>query len=170
MDNGASLVCHRCFKDKVIIDLIRREGRKGLCDWCGALGVSMSYRSMNWADMFRDVASIYQPGDINGDHISYLLQEDWNIFSDKIEQASDNLMQDLTVAILKAGLRPKEYLSGDYPDYGDFFYRKEEWLVEHWQEMAEAYFLSGARTHQRFISPRSTASYLDFNRRATRST
>ncbi len=142
MDNGASLVCHRCFKDKIIIDLIRREGRKGLCDWCEARSLYV-IPLHELGDMFRDVVSIYQPGDINGDHISYLLQEDWNIFSDKIEQASDNLMQDLTVAILKAGLRPKEYLSGDYPEYDDFFYRKEDWLVEHWHEMAEAYFLSG---------------------------
>lgn len=102
--------------------------------------------------MFRNVVSIYQPGDVNGDTISYLLQEDWNIFSDQIEQTSGELMQELKIAILNAGLSPKDYLSGDYPDYGGFFYRKEEWLVEHWQEMAEAYFLSGARpTKETFL-------------------
>ncbi len=141
MNCSDSLICHRCFKDKVIIDLIRREGRAGLCDWCGARSLYV-IPLHELGDMFRDVVKIYQPGDINGDHISYLLQEDWNIFSDKIEQASDNLMHDLTVAILKAGLRPKEYLSGDYPDHGDFFYRKEDWLVEHWHEMAEAHVVS----------------------------
>jgi len=144
MHRNDSLVCQHCFKDKVLIDLIRREGRRGWCDWCGGRNVYV-IPLYELGDIFRDVVQIYSPDDIHGDWISYLLQEDWNIFSDRIEQAPNDLMQELTVAILKAGLDPKDYFSGDYPDYNDFFRRKEGWLVGHWHDKAEAYFLNGQK-------------------------
>jgi hypothetical protein len=87
--------------------------------------------------------SIYLSTGTDDDLLSYLLQEDWDIFSDGIEQSG--LTQQLTVAILKAGLNPKEYYSCDYPDYTDYFCRKGEWLVEYWHDMAENYFLSGKK-------------------------
>ena len=143
--------CQHCFRDKVLIDFIRQEGRRGWCDWCGGRNVYVIplYKLGN---IFRDVVSIYQSGDGNDDSISFLLQEDWDVFSDRIEQAPDDLMQRLTVAILKSGLSPKDYHSGDYPDYTDFFRRKGEWLVEHWHEKAEAYFFGGQRRLQETLS------------------
>jgi len=147
MRKDCSHACHRCFKDKVLIDLIRSEGKRGWCDWCGGRNVYVTPLH-ELGEMLRDVASIYQPGDINGDTLSFLLQEDWNIFSDQIEQASDDLMQDLTIAILKAGLSPRDYSTGDYPDFDGYFHRKNEWLVEHWHEKAETYFLGGQRALQ----------------------
>ncbi|MBN1663994.1 MAG: RES family NAD+ phosphorylase [Deltaproteobacteria bacterium] len=144
MNPENSYACHRCFKDKVLFEFIRQKGQRGWCNWCGARNVYV-VPLYELGDIFRDVIPIYSPGDINGDRLSYLLQEDWNVFSERIEQSPDNLMQELTVSILKAGLDPKDYHSGDYPDYNDFFYRKEEWLVGHWQDKAEAYFLNGQK-------------------------
>jgi len=147
MNHADSYACHLCFNDKTLIDSICKEGRQGGCDWCGARNVYvMPLHELG--DIFRDLIRIYAQGDTNDDPISYLLQEDWNIFSDRIEQASDGLMQHLTIAILKAGLSPKDYSSGNYPDFDGFFHRKGEWLVEHWYEKAEAYFLGGQRDLQ----------------------
>jgi RES domain-containing protein len=69
-----------------------------------------------------------------------MLQDSWEVFSERIEQAPDDLVQRMTLAILKAGLDPKEYYSGDYPDYSGGFRRKESRLVEHWHRKAESYF------------------------------
>lgn len=138
MDYNDSLSCHRCFRDPALIDFIREEGRRGWCDWCGARNVYI-IPLYEIGELFRSAASVYEPSDIEGDLISCLLQEDWSVFSEKIDRAPNNLLQDLTVAILKAGLDPKDYLA-DYPDYAGFFQREEAWLVEQWHSKAEAYF------------------------------
>lgn len=152
MIQDESHACHRCFNDKTLIDFIRQEGRRGWCDWCGARNVYV-VPLYELGDIFRDVIPIYAQGDANDDTISYLLQEDWNIFSDRIEQAPNDLMQNLTVSILKAGLSPKDYSSGDYPDFDGFFHRKGEWLVEHWHEKAEAYFVGRQKNMPETLPP-----------------
>lgn len=96
-------------------------------------------------DIFREAVTIYQPGEWDDDSISYLLQGDWQVYSNKIERASDDLMQEMTVSILKAGIDPKDYLSGDYPDFSEGFRRKEARLVDHWHEKAEAYYTGGEK-------------------------
>ena len=142
MNRDDSLACHRCFKDEVLIDFIRQKGRRGWCDWCGARNVYV-LPLYKLGDIFRDAVSIYESADWTYDSISFLLQGDWEVFSDRIEQAPDELMQRMTVAILKAGLDPKDYFSGDYPDYEGGFRSQEASLVDHWHEMAEAYFVGG---------------------------
>ena len=138
MNHEDSLTCHRCFRDKLLIDYIKEEGKRGWCDWCGGRNVYVVPLYM-LGDIFRDAISIYEPDEPCIDSISFLLQEDWEVFSDKIEQDPD-LMQELTVAILKAGLDPKEYFSSDYPDYNEGFRSKELGLVNDWHYLAEAYY------------------------------
>jgi hypothetical protein len=142
MSREDSRACNRCFKDQALIDFIRRKGRRGWCDWCGARNVNV-VPLYKLGDIFRNAVSIYEPADWTCDSISFLLQGDWEVFSDRIEQAPDDLMQEMTVAILKAGIDPKEYFSGDYPDYEGGFRSQEASLVDHWHEMAEAYFVGG---------------------------
>jgi len=139
MNQHDSRACHRCFRDKVLVDFIRREGKRSWCDWCGARNVYVVPISV-LGDIFREAASVYGPGDWDDESISFRLQEDWEIFSDRIEEANDDLMQKMTVAILKAGLDPKELF--DHPDYEGGFRREDLWLEEHWDQMAES-FLSG---------------------------
>lgn len=139
VDLSYSLACHRCFKDKTLIDFIREEGRRGRCDWCGARNVYVIPLN-ELGEIFREVVSIYRPGEWDDDSISFLMQEDWKVFSDKIEENPDDLLHRMTVAILEAGLNPKEYPSGDYPDYEGGFRRRDSRLVEYWHEKAEAYF------------------------------
>lgn len=132
--------CIRCFKNRELRDLIRESGQKGHCDWCGSRNVPiLSLHDLG--DLFRDVAGIYQPVEgFGGDFISNLLQEDWNIFSRKIEDAPNNLIHMMTVAILKAGLDPRDDV--DYPDYSGFFHRRDFLIENHWHSKAEAFILS----------------------------
>ena len=140
MNHDSSLICHRCFNDKTLIDYIREKGKRSWCDWCGGRNVYVVPLYM-LGDIFRDVVEIYNSGAWDDESISFLLQEDWEVFSGKIEQAPNDLMQEMILAILKAGIDPKDYIA-DYPDYNDGFCRKEAWLVEHWHEKAETYFTS----------------------------
>jgi RES domain-containing protein len=139
MIHDDSHVCHRCFNDKALINFIRQEGQRGWCDWCGARNVYV-IPLYELGYIFRDAVSIFEEGEWNDDSISLLLQDGWQVFSDRIEQVQDDLMQKMTVAILMAGLDPKDYSSGDYPDYKGGFHWKESQLVEHWHEKAESYF------------------------------
>ena len=141
MNHEDSLSCHRCFHNKDLIDYIRKKGKRSWCDWCGGRNVYVVPLYI-LGDLFRDVVGIYEQGDWDDLPISYLLQEDWEVFSDRIEQAPNDLMQDLTIAILKAGLKPKEYLY-DYPDFTEGFQRGTSLLVDHWHEKAESYFDRG---------------------------
>jgi hypothetical protein len=140
MNHEDGRACQRCFQDKALVDLIHKEGKRGWCDWCGARNVYV-ISLYELGEMFREVASLYEPSEREGDPISFLLQEDWKIFSDKIEQAPDNLMQELTVAILESGLDPKDFT--DYPNYDEGFRKEDVWLVDHWHDKAEAYFKRG---------------------------
>jgi len=141
MNYSDSLTCHRCFKDKNLIDFIKGEGKRGWCDWCGGRNVYVVPLYM-LGDIFRDAVAIYQSSDWDDESISFLLQEDWEVFSDKMEQATNDLMKEMTVAILKAGLTAKEY-SSDYSEFDEGFRREEAWLVEHWHQKAETYFEQG---------------------------
>ena len=137
-DHGRDeVVCHRCFHDKALRSWISEEGRKGTCPWCGRTGFLIPLERLS--EPFREVASIYVPVDgpeayTEGDLISTLLDDNWGVFDDQIQ--SDDLAQELAVAILYADLRPKERF--DYPDYEGFFRYEEDWLENHWDEKAYA--------------------------------
>jgi RES domain-containing protein len=133
------VACHLCFQDKALQDWIKGEGRKGgTCPWCGRRGHII--RLAKLSEPFRQVASLYVPVEEGpdayerGEWISFLLDDGWGVFSDRIQ--SDDLAQDLTLAILYADLRPKEHV--DYPDYTGFFRHRESSLEENWDEKADA--------------------------------
>lgn len=72
----------------------------------------------------------------HGDNISYLLQEEWSTFGEAISEARDDRMQQLCVAILEAGLDPKEDV--DRPNYRGGFRSQEPWLADNWDSQLEA--------------------------------
>lgn len=141
MKQDDSLACHRCFKDKSLIDFIRKQGKRGWCDWCGGRNVYI-VPLYELGEIFREAVTIYQPGAWDDESISFLLQEDWQVFSGKIEQAPNDLMQELATAILMARIDQKDYFA-DYPDFTGGFKREDAWLVEHWHEMAENFYEHG---------------------------
>lgn len=137
--NNSDVACINCFKDKILREEIISFNKKGDCQWCGSQDVNV-IPLYELGELFRDVASLYKQNDNGIDTISFLFQDGWDIFSDKIENDPE-LMQDLTVSILKSGIPQKELFT-DYPDYGESFQRQEPQLLEHWHEIAEA-FLTG---------------------------
>jgi len=98
----------RCFNDKRLIEWIKEEGKQGNCSWCAARRIFVVHLT-DLGPAFRDVADIYAPSeDSHGDWISALLQEDWDIFSERLLARHDDNVQDLVVAILEGDLDPKE--------------------------------------------------------------
>jgi hypothetical protein len=132
MPKKRNVACIKCFKDKRLQKFIRETGTKSHCPWCGARNTYVVPLE-ELGPLFRDVAIIYNPVAWDmGDTISDLLQEDWEIFSERIENASDDLMEKMTLAILEAGLHPKDDV--DEPDYQGSFERSTNWLEGSWQE------------------------------------
>lgn len=130
MNNYRLYACEKCFNDKRILELIKEKQSKGDCQWCGAKDVFVISID-ELGPVFRDAASIYvETGDTTGDDIGFLLQGDWEIFSDEIE--NNSLAHDMTIEILEAGLHPKD--STDYPDYRAYFQHAESELEEEWEE------------------------------------
>lgn len=101
------------------------------CHWCDSEGVfTVSIDELG--SLFRDVASMYiETGDTSGDDIASLLQEDWKIFSEKIEESPDDIMREMAIEILEAGLRPKDHVY--YPNFSGNFRRVGEWLEDEWE-------------------------------------
>lgn len=133
------VACRLCFQDKVLQEWIKEEGEKGgTCPWCGSRRTYLIPLG-KLAEPFREVASMYDPVEgpdahERGEWISFRLDGDWGVFSDKIQ--GSGLAQKLAVSILYADLPGKERF--DYPDYGGFFRHKDGTLEEDWDERAYA--------------------------------
>ena len=131
MNGTESVVCENCFKDKRLREVIRDKNTRGNCSWCGSQEVYI-IPIIEISDLFHDVASIYeQTDDISDEYIDFLLQEDWEIFSERIEEDPSDLMHRLTIEILEAGV--DRHHDVDEPDYDSFFKRKSLWLEEEWE-------------------------------------
>ena len=135
MATDPSFACNRCFEDSKLREYILNHGQRGNCFWChGRNRFLIPLHQLG--PLFRDVAAIYYEVDFpHGDNISFLLQEDWSIFGEAISEAREDRMQQLCVAILKAGLDPKEDV--DTPNYRGGFRREEPWLADTWDSQLE---------------------------------
>lgn len=148
--NNFEVACINCFKDNILHEEIISFNKKGNCPWCGSQDVNV-IPLYELGELFRDVASLYKQDDNGIDTISFLLQGDWDIFSDKIENDPE-LMQDLTVSILKSGIPLKELFT-DYPDYSESFQRQEPQLLEYWHERVEAHLTGNNLKEETETSP-----------------
>ena len=121
MSTARDYACERCFRDERIVEWFREEGSITNCGWCGATEVKV-LPLCTLCEAFREVASIYVESSgpyKSGDSIEFLLQDDWQIFSERITEFPDNRLRELTLAILYSAIDPKEDV--DLPDYsGDF--------------------------------------------------
>lgn len=151
MTSDRSFACDGCFEDPKLRDYIREHGGRGNCSWCGSKDRFLIPLS-ELDPIFREVAVIYDEVGINeGDYISYLLQEDWTVFSEAISEAGDDRMQMLCVAILEAGLHPKDDV--DEPNYRGCFRPEESWLEENWHDQLEAILTGESPPHTLEESP-----------------
>jgi hypothetical protein len=98
--------CECCFDDKKLIQFIKEKGVTSSCAWCGAINVKVIHLAF-LGEEFRKIVSLYEPVHVlQGDTIGYLLQEDWEIFSSRIDEK--NCLQEITLAILEAGVDRKD--------------------------------------------------------------
>jgi hypothetical protein len=127
--------CERCFQDQRLREWIRSEGHPGPCTWCGAR-TAHRVPLESLGEIFREAVALYSPSNSDrGDLISYLLQHDWEVFSEKLVEASGDLPQKMTVIILESGLHPKD---DDYHgEYRGLFVRDDLGLEERWGERIE---------------------------------
>lgn len=124
--------CTNCFDDQYVISLITQANQRGHCDYCGSYDSYIMDISL-LTDTFEPLMQIYQvtapgqhydphdqdawPGDY-GDFLNDLIQQDWSVFSDKIDS---KIQLDLLFDILHCNL--------DYENHfdKDSFYSKIEW-------------------------------------------
>jgi RES domain-containing protein len=140
------VACHFCFRDKTLQTWIKEEhARRGVCPWCRRRGHLVPLSTLG--EVFREVAELYVPSDgpyafERGELLSVILDDDWQVFSERIQVA--DLAQELAIAILHAGLTPKERY--EYPDYEGLFQRKESSLEETWDRQANRVLSNGIST------------------------
>ena len=130
--------CINCFNDIILHKLIENEGDLADCDWCGSNNIKTVPIHM-LSEMFRNIAECYN--EVTGsdaymrwENISGCFQEDWNLFSSKIE-GNLEFIQEMTLAILVADTRQKERF--ELPDYSEFFNSKMPELEFEWFEKLE---------------------------------
>ncbi len=137
MSKLRDVACDRCFHDAELVAWIREHGKAGACPWCDARN-AYTVPLVDLGPLFREVAQIYEPSDSGGgDTIGYRLQDDWDVFSDRIERDPDRRDR-LAIAILKAGLHPKDDV--DEPDYAGLFRDPASELEDQWEGRIEALF------------------------------
>lgn len=130
--------CINCFNDIILYELIENEGDLADCDWCGSKDIKTIPIHM-LSEMFRDSAKCYDEvtgpdAYMRGKNISECFQEDWDLFSSKIE-GNPAFIQEMTLAILVADTRQKERF--DLPDYSGFFNLEMPELEFEWFEKLE---------------------------------
>lgn len=154
--NEVYFACKNCFRDKNLIEWIEKDGRIDDCSWCGSTSVKGLPLS-SLGEKFREIISIYEEGTgFNGDSIGYLIQEDWEVFSDLITEPCNNQLNDFTVAILRAGIDPKNDV--DLPDFNASFYRRRSWIEEDWGNSVEKLFDRPLHSHQKVKTTESSRS------------
>ncbi|WRP05655.1 RES domain-containing protein [Rossellomorea aquimaris] len=102
--------CENCFEDRFLITLIRDFEKEGNCDYCGSEDVfiiDIGYLTQHFDRLFKHYESTepyeYYHPEIHddpsgfGDLLIHLINEDWDIFSDRIEGkgTDENLLFDI---------------------------------------------------------------------------
>jgi len=99
-----SLCCINCFADEYLIDYIRENGNRGLCDFCGTKNTKC-IEPEELADLFLPVINLYSIvedfmplhdlKEWDGDFIWTKLDQDWEIFNDLGYEEQENLLRDM---------------------------------------------------------------------------
>lgn len=130
------VACHKCFADKALVEWMKNEGKKGQCRWCGSTNAYV-VNLARLGTLFEPVVKSHHPSDSSsGDSLFNLLQDDWEVFSDRIVER--NLGRDLIKAIMSAGVDPKD-LTAIGIDYGGLFHDRSPYhssLEDIWEQRA----------------------------------
>jgi RES domain-containing protein len=139
--------CEACFDNEFLKDHIRRNGKRGSCQYCRARGkyVIEAGELEPLFARFTDVYSPLQPGvnappDVDvlraGDRLATLIQDQWGIFSERLTASAKQ--HDLLQEIFTANCVEEEIL--DAPAVNDLW-TDSDWLhttlLDRWHELAD---------------------------------
>jgi RES domain-containing protein len=139
--------CEACFDDEYLKDQIRRNGKRGTCQYCRARGkcVIEAGELEPLFSRFTEAYSPLQPGinappDVDvlrvGDPLATLIQDQWGIFSDRLVVSDRH--HDLLQEIFTVNCREEEIL--DAPSVRDLW-TDRDWfhttLLDRWHELAD---------------------------------
>lgn len=137
-------VCEHCIEDAVLRETLKDGPTLVKCFWCQAKQVR-ALPMGELGDYFRELVEWAYESEPMGETIDVLLFDDWRIFSRRLKRKSSELKRELVLAVLRAGVRPKELCL--YPDYAGRFVRTSSRLVENWVCELER-FLSGEQRNE----------------------
>ena len=97
--------CHRCFENDQLVKWIKEQSeRVGTCPWCNSKRAKL-ISLVDLCPLFHNAVSMYhQSDDENGESLSRLLQEDWEIFSERLMENADE--QDFLNSIIESCMTP----------------------------------------------------------------
>jgi RES domain-containing protein len=142
-----SLVCTKCFDDKIAQRFIRKHGRIGNCHFCRAQQ-RKTIEPYKLRDLFTEVVDLYDryepaPGSdwSGGETLAYYLQE-WEIFNEDGEQQTQNEILDEIM-----GFDPRD---GDISASDDWQAKSDRWTATPLHELWP-WFADYLKRSRRFI-------------------
>lgn len=152
------MCCINCFDDEVLKERIKQEGVIGNCDYCKAKHVACVDASelqsafKKFLDVYdKTIRGVYRPEDEDvmdyGQPLHQLIQEDWHVFSDEIE---DNNHYAELVKDIFAGYCDNPESELDVED--GFFSRYDESMYQYTVEELWFEFCKSIKTENRFFS------------------
>ncbi len=139
--------CEACFDDEFLKDYIRRNGKRGACQYCRARGKYV-LEAGQLEPLFARFTDLYSPLQVGvnvppdvdvlrvGDHLATLIQDQWGIFSDRL--AGSDRHHDLLHEIFTVNCMEEEIL--DAPAVRDLW-TDHDWLhttlLDRWHELAD---------------------------------
>lgn len=161
--------CHLCFNDLLLTNIVLEQREIGNCDYCKSKNVYIIDIG-ELTDYFLNLFKHYEKTEANkhyfpennddpnefGDSLIYLINDDWNIFSDLIE--GTGIDEKLLFDILNAnkGHKTDEYIEDTlYSKITDSFGFSHP--AEHWEEIWKSFKLELKHTNRYFPKLKETA-------------
>lgn len=144
---SAMRCCEACFEDAFLKDYIRRNGRRGSCQYCGAKGKYV-IDAAELESLCTRFTELYSPLDVGGnvppdvdvlrvgEQLATLIYEQWGVFSERLVER--DMHHDLLHYIFTANCMEEEIL--DAPAVRDLW-TDHDWLhttlLDRWHELAD---------------------------------
>jgi len=141
------LCCEACFDDEFVKDYIRRNGRRGTCQYCRTRGKYV-IEAAELEPLFERFTHLYAPVQVGinvlpdvdvlrlGDRLATIIQDQWDVFSERLAELDRH--HDLLHEIVTANCREEEIL--DAPDVRELWTDRDYQhytLLDRWQELSD---------------------------------
>lgn len=149
--------CEQCFADTHLIELIKREGKTGDCDYCKAEGVCCVSPDL-LTDLFKPLVALFKPAERE---TLYSLPEHicdyWNVFSETLQggDKEQELLDDIRPHAVGTGGLLTFFDEGDEVSSADEWSIKEEYRIyDYWKN-----FCQSLMHENRFFIPNETTFF-----------